>query len=41
MDQIMQRRKGIALPILACVLVGSVAVIGAIAVAGRLNDSLI
>jgi membrane associated rhomboid family serine protease len=41
MDQILERRRGIALPILACVLVGAVAVVGAIAVAGRLNDQFI
>ena len=41
MDQILDRRKGIALPILACVLVGAVAVIGAILVAGRLNHQFL
>jgi membrane associated rhomboid family serine protease len=41
MDQILERRKGVALPILVCVVVGAVAVAGAIAVAGRLNDQFI
>ncbi len=40
MDQILERRKGIAIPIAACVLIGAVAVIGSILVAGRLNDQL-
>lgn len=36
-DQILERRRGLALPIAVCVLVGVVAVAGSIAVAGRLN----
>jgi membrane associated rhomboid family serine protease len=40
MEQISQRRRGIALPVLACVVVGVLAVAGALAVAGSGNSSI-
>jgi membrane associated rhomboid family serine protease len=40
MEQIARRRRGIALPVLACVVVGVLAVAGALAVAGSGNSSI-
>jgi membrane associated rhomboid family serine protease len=37
MDQLAQRRRGVLLPVLACVAVGVLALVGAVAVAGNAN----
>jgi len=40
MEQLAQRRRGIALPVVACLVVGLLAVAGSLAVAGGGNDSI-
>jgi membrane associated rhomboid family serine protease len=41
MEQLGARRRGLLLPVLACVAVGALAFVGAVAVAGGGNDSLL